>query len=212
MLEVAIITCLSVVVAMALPGPSLVAVVSAALSQGRGPAFIVAGGISAGILSWAALMVCGLGTMLRLYPVLLVVLKIIGGGYLVWLSIASFGTAWRGTLTNFDAIRRQANPWAHFRYGMVIVLTNPTAALMWAAVVSFLFGFGLSKWQVAALSPAFSLAAFFVYGGYSIVFSTGVAIATYRRFWWITQTVFGGLFGGLGLSLIFAGVREIKVA
>ena len=212
MIDIVFITFVSIIPALALPGPSLIAVASAGLHQGRRAAIFVAAGVSAGVFIWAFLVAVGLGALFQTYPGTLLVLKLLGGGYLAWLSLMSLRMAWRNRPVDLGTSLAKSNPLTLFRSGLVIVVTNPTGALMWAAVTSFLFGSGLSKWQVAALSPAFSVAAFLVYGGYSIVFSTGTAVATYRRFWRITETVFGGLFGALGISLIVDALRQINGA
>ena len=71
----------------------------------------------------------------------------------------------------FDRFHHGATAWAGLRHGALVVLTNPAAALMWAAISSFLFGSGMAAWQVAALSPVFAIAAFMVYGFYGVLFS-----------------------------------------
>ena len=54
------------------------------------------GGIATGSLVWAALTAFGLGELLRRFPQLLTALMFIGAAYLLWLSIRSLLSAWRG--------------------------------------------------------------------------------------------------------------------
>ena len=141
---------------------------------------------------------------------MLTVLKLLGGGYLVWLGARSFSKVWHGSQVSIEKISLKRSGWMNFRYGAIIVLTNPTAALMWVAVASILLGSGMLAWHVAALSPIFALVGFLIYAGYSILFSTGLAVRVYRRFWCIAEFAFGGLFGVLGASLFLAGLRELR--
>lgn len=210
MFEIILVTIVGVVAAQALPGPSLVAVASAALGQGRRPALFVASGIATGIFIWSIVVAFGLGAILQAYPALLTVLKLLGGGYLIWLGLSSLWMVWLGNEVSIDASIPNRSGWVNFRYGAIIVLTNPTAALMWTAVASFLFGSDLLAWHVAALSPIFALAAFLLYSGYGVLFSTGVAVGAYRRFWRIAEIAFGGVFGVLGASLFLGGLREVR--
>ena len=210
MLDVLLITLAGVLAAQALPGPSLIAVASVALSQGRRPASFVASGVATGILIWTIVVALGIGRLLEVYPSIITSLKLIGGGYLIWLGLRSLRIAKRGSSICIDTVEVERSSWVHFRTGAVVVLTNPTAALMWAAVASFLFGSGLTVWQVVGLSPVFAMATFLIYASYGFLFSTGVAIGTYQKFWRLTEVVFGCLFGTLGATLLFSGLHEIK--
>lgn len=210
MLDLLLVTIASVLAAQALPGPSLIAVASVALSHGRRPALLVASGVATGILIWTIVVALGLGQLLQVYPSMLTSLKLIGGGYLIWLGLRSYRTAKRGSSINIDFVGFERNSWVHFRRGSVVVLTNPAAALMWAAVASFLFGSGLTVWQLVGLSPVFAMATFVVYASYGVLFSTGVAIGTYQKFWRLTEVVFGFLFGTLGAILLISVLKEIE--
>lgn len=128
MFEIILVALVSVVSAQALPGPSLVAVASAALGQGRRPALWVASGVATGILIWAIVVALGLGAILQAYPAMLTILKVLGGGYLIWLGLKSLLMVWRGHEINIDAQNFKRNGWSNFRYGAIIALTNPTAA------------------------------------------------------------------------------------
>mgnify|MGYP001802175546 FL=1 len=81
---------------------------------------------------------------------------------------------------------------------------------MWTAIASLLFGSGLTAWQMAALSPVFSFAAFVVYGFYGVLFSMRAAVAANQRIWRVTEAVLAGVFGVIGVSLILSGVGDMK--
>lgn len=210
MLELFLITSVGVAAAQASPGPNLVAVASTSLGQGRRAGLLTTLGICTGMMIWAVAMSLGLGTLISAYPLSLVILKIVGGGYLIWLAVRSLVSAWRqgGSSMGADTARRSGV--AHWKRGLFIVLTNPKAALMWAAVATFLFGAGLGTWQVALFGPVGATSGFLIYGGYAVLFSTQTVGGVFRRFTRSVETLFGAAFGVIGAKLIFDGARTIR--
>ena len=97
-----------------------------------------------------------------------------------------------------------------WRRGILVLLTNPKAALMWAAVASFLFGQGLSAWHVLAFGPMGALSGLIIYGTYACLFSTGIAVRSYSRFSRWFEGIFAATFGVMSASLIWADVREAR--
>lgn len=201
---------LGVVAAQAAPGPSLAAVASVALGDGRRPALIVATGVALGVLVWTFAFASGLGVLLDRVPVMLTVMRLVGGSYLLFLGIRAFVSVWRGDAVMIKAENKALSDLAALRYGLAVVLTNPKAALLWAAVTTYLFGAGLTAAQVMAFSPLGVFSAAIVYGGYAWLFSTRAALAGYSRASRSIEAVFAGAFGILGGRLIFDGLRELR--
>ncbi|MEM7529681.1 MAG: LysE family translocator [Pseudomonadota bacterium] len=197
------------VLAQASPGPNLVAVASAGLSAGRRAALAVVAGVATGVLVWAAAAAFGLGALLAVFPGLLVAMKIVGGGYLLWLGIKGLRAAWRGNAPTLrGGGRGNARLGAHWRRGLAVVLTNPKAALMWAAVSAFLFGQGLDPAAVLAFGPVGAVSAMLVYGGYAFLFSTGTAMRFYAQAARRVDAAFGAVFGAMGGALLIDGLRS----
>ncbi|MEM1345078.1 MAG: LysE family transporter [Pseudomonadota bacterium] len=198
------------VLAQASPGPNLVAVAAAALAQGRAAGLAVVAGVASGVLVWAGAVALGLGALLAAYPGLLTAMKLMGGAYLLYLSFRALRAAWRGTgpATLSPGARRSLA--RHWRTGMLVVLTNPKAALMWAAVAAFLFGQGLGGWEVLAFGPVGALSATLIYGGYALLFSTGLATRLYARAARAIEAAFGAVFGAMGAALALDGLRAAR--
>ncbi len=210
MLEAFLITLLGVMAAQASPGPNLIAVASVALAQGRKAGLSVVGGVSSGMLVWSLATAYGLATVLELFPYSLTAMRIIGGGYLLWLALKGLRAAIRNEPGSIKAAREPlSNPQAYLR-GFLVLLTNPKAVMMWAAVATFLFGAGLTAPQVLAFGPVGAISGFVIYGFYAVVFSTGIASRSYQRFARWFETVFAAAFGGLGGKLLFDGLRELR--
>jgi threonine/homoserine/homoserine lactone efflux protein len=211
MLSIYALTWLGVLAAQISPGPNLAAVASVGLAQGRKPALCVAIGISSGMLVWSAATALGLGALIEAFPLSLLFLKFLGGGYLLFLGIKSArATIKGGGNATFAPDTRPLTNGLAWRRGMLVILTNPKAALMWAAVASFLFGQGLSAWHVLAFGPMGALSGLVIYGTYAWLFSTGAAMRGYFRFSRWFEGIFAAAFGAMGASLIWAGLREAK--
>ncbi|HZY67059.1 MAG TPA: LysE family transporter [Devosia sp.] len=200
----------AVIAAQASPGPNMMAVAGAALKQGRGAALLVVAGIASGSLVWAVATAFGLGTLFRTFPQLLTALTLAGGAYLLWLGARSLRSAWRGGAAAFKPNDEALAGWAAWRRGLLVVLINPKAALMWSAIATFLFGAGLPMMGVLGFGPVVATSALLIYGAYGFVFSSRWASAVYQRFSRGVEFVFGAAFGCLGTLLIVAGVRALR--
>lgn len=209
-IEAYLVTWAGVIAAQAAPGPNLAAVASIGLGQGRRPALWIVVGIASGMLIWSAATALGLAAVLEAVPLSLVVMRFAGGAYLLWLAAKALRSALRGdtvTIRADNALLSDRGAWLR---GMFVVLTNPKAGLMWAAVATYLFGVGLSSWQVLVFGPLGAFSGLMVYGLYAWLFSTRAAIAAYGRAARGIEAVFAGVFGLLGGRLILDGLREIR--
>lgn len=210
MFEVYLLTLIGVISAQASPGPNLIAVASAALGQGRTAALYVTLGVSTGMLIWAVAIAYGLGTLFIVYPVLLLLLKFVGGSYLLWLSWRALRSALTGQTSTINADSTTNSAFKNWKRGILVVLTNPKAALMWSAVGAVLFGANLDTWQVVLFGPVGATTGFIVYGSYAILFSTAFSFRFYKRFTRWIDSVFAASFGALGGKLIVDGIKELR--
>ncbi|WP_417614092.1 LysE family translocator [Oceanisphaera sp.] len=113
------------------PGPnSLLALTHGALYGRRKTLFTVAGG-AIGFAIVIALSLFGIGALLQASTTLFMALKIIGGGYLVWLGIQ----LWRAPAPSADTGEQAGvrSGGSLFRQGLLSALTNPKAVLFFAA-------------------------------------------------------------------------------
>lgn len=210
MFEAYLITLTGVVLAQAAPGPNLIAVASVSLAQGRRAGLCVVAGVASGMLVWSLATAYGLATVLEWFPHSLTAMRVVGGGYLLWLAFKGIRAAIANKPGSIQAAKKSlANGQAWLR-GFLVVLTNPKAAMMWAAVATFLFGAGLTPAQVLAFGPIGALSGLTIYGAYALLFSTGFATRGYRRFARWIELAFGASFGALGGRLLADGIREMR--
>jgi len=113
------------------PGPnSLLVLTHGALHGHRRTLFTIAGG-ALGFLSLIALSMMGIGALLKASADALTVLKLIGGAYLVWLSIQ----LWRAPAIQLreDLAPAGAKRSQLFRQGLLTAVSNPKALLFYGA-------------------------------------------------------------------------------
>lgn len=210
MLEAYLITLLGVMAAQASPGPNLVAVASVSLAQGRKVGLFVVAGISSGMFVWSLATAFGLATVLELFPWSLTAMRIIGGGYLLWLAIKGLKAALSNKPGAINPASRKLNNTQAWTRGFLVLLTNPKAVMMWAAVATFLFGAGLSPSEVFMFGPIGAITGFLIYGTYAFLFSTGFAMRSYDRFARWIEFLFSACFGALGGKLMIDGLGELR--
>lgn len=211
MLTIFGVTWLGVIATQISPGPNLAAVAAVSLAQGRRTAMWIVAGISSGMLVWSLATALGLGALIEAFPQSLLILKFLGGGYLLFLAVkAARATLKHGGQTTFSLEKTSLTNHQAWMRGVLVLLTNPKAALMWAAVASFLFGQGLSAWHVIGFGPLGALSGMVIYGGYAILFSSGWAMRGYARFSRGVDGIFAGAFGLMGGSLIWDGLRQAR--
>ncbi|MGO4571479.1 LysE family translocator [Microvirga sp. 2TAF3] len=192
------------------PGPNLMAVSSASLGSGRLVGFSTAAGVATGVFIWAVLFALGIGAFLKAFPQTIMAMRLLGGGYLVYLGLKALHAAIASSSDRPVAGRAEMRAGAAYRRGLFVVMTNPKAALMWVAVSMYLASAGLSTLQFLAIGVGASISATVVYGTYALIFSTGTVTRVYARFCRVIEGCFGVAFGGIGAKLFIDGIRELK--
>ncbi len=114
------------------PGPnSLLVLTHGALHGHRRTLFTVAGG-AVGFVALIALSMLGIGALLKASVHALLVLKLLGGAYLIWLGIQ----LWRSPaihLSSNAAVPHRARGSDMFRQGLLTAVSNPKALLFYGA-------------------------------------------------------------------------------
>ncbi len=122
------------ILVVAVPGPSVLVTIGRALAHGRRTALLTVLGNGVGLTAQVAAVAVGLGTLLATATWALTAMRLVGGAYLVWLGVSAIRH--RGidpTGATDPAIRRSAG--ADLRAGLVLGLTNPKTAVLFAAVL-----------------------------------------------------------------------------
>jgi threonine/homoserine/homoserine lactone efflux protein len=186
-------------VAVLSPGPATMAIASASLGEGRRHGLTIAAGIFCGSMTWAMAASLGLAAILSQYAQSLVLIRILGGLYLLYLAWRAF----RSASSNIDplSVSKPAKSLRRtFLMGYAIHLTNPKAIFGWLATISLGLPANATPAAVAIVVCGCLATGFTVFMGYALLFSTTGALRIYqaaRRY----------IDGTLAVLFTFAGVR-----
>jgi amino acid exporter len=190
-------------VAIASPGPNILAVIGTSMSVGRSSGIALALGVAAGSFCWALLTASGLSALLAYYASALTVIKIAGGLYLLWLSYKSFRSA--AAVHDIEAKTLSGatrSPLGYAMRGFTIQMTNPKAALAWIAIISLGLQQGAPLWVGFSIVAGTSILSVIIHCVYAVAFSTRVMVRAYSRARrWIQ--------GALGAMFAFAGFKML---
>ena len=192
-------------IAIASPGPNVLALISTSMSVGRKAGMALALGISFGSLTWALLTAFGLSALLMTYAHALTTIKIIGGIYLFWLAYNAFKSAApRSDLTLKALVGGRRTPLGYAVRGYTVHMTNPKAVLAWVAIIALGLPPEAPLWVgLAIVFGCFGLS-IAVHLTYALVFSTPVMSSLYLRARRVIQATLGVFFTFAGLKLLLS--------
>ena len=192
-------------IAIASPGPNVLALISTSMSVGRKAGMALALGISFGSLTWALLTAFGLSALLMTYAHALTTIKIIGGIYLFWLAYNAFKSAApRSDLTLKALVGGRRTPLGYAVRGYTVHMTNPKAVLAWVAIIALGLPPEAPLWVgLAIVFGCFGLS-IAVHLTYALVFSTPVMSSLYLRARRVIQATLGVFFTFAGLKFLLS--------
>ncbi|OYR13462.1 LysE family translocator [Brucella thiophenivorans] len=191
------------VIAAGSPGPSNMRIMGVAMHQGRKAGLMFAAGVVTSSIFWGLMAATGVSAILTQYAQALIILKIFGGLYLLYLAFK----AGRAAITSDEKLAaRPFNGSATlagsdlYRRGLLMHLSNPKSILSWIALVTLGLGTESSWSHMAAFLGGCIILSVTIFCGYAIVFSTAPMVRLYRRARrWIE--------GVLAAVFCFAGIR-----
>lgn len=189
--------------AIASPGPNVLAVIGTSMSVGRSSGIALAMGIATGSFTWAVLTVFGLSAILASYASALIAIKIFGGLYLLWLAYKSFkSAASKHDIEAKELAGGRRTPLGYLKRGYLIQMTNPKAALAWIAIISLGLRHDAPLWVGAAIVIGTFILSIVIHLLYAVAFSTPVMVKVYGNSRRIIQGVLGTFFALAGLRLL----------
>ena len=189
--------------AIASPGPNILAVIGTSMSVNRRSGMALAMGVATGSFTWALLIVFGLSAILATYASALVAIKIFGGLYLLWLAYESFKSAASShDIEAKELAGGRRTPLGYFRRGYIIQMTNPKAALAWIAIISLGLRDGAPLWVGAVIVLGTFALSIIIHLLYAVAFSTPVMVRLYGKARRAIQAVLGAFFALAGLRLL----------
>jgi threonine/homoserine/homoserine lactone efflux protein len=150
------------------PGPDNLFVLTQSLAFGHRAGVLVTLGLCTGLIFHTSLVAFGLAAIMAASENLLVVIKVIGVVYLLYLAYKSWQDSGGGVQKK---PMRQLSQWALYRRGVIMNATNPKVALFFLAFLPQFVDvkYGSVALQVIALGVLFMLATILVFGGIALL-------------------------------------------
>lgn len=192
------------VIGAASPGPSNMRIMGVAMHNGRRDALTLAAGVISGSCFWGVLAASGLSAVLTHCVQALVVLKVLGGAYLLLLAFK----AGRSAATSDERLMHTptcgsgCGGWTLYRQGLLMHLTNPKAVLGWAATMTLGLGAESSLATVVVILVGCVALGIMIFCGYALLFSTSAMIQTYRKARRWIEGALACVFAAAGLKLL----------
>lgn len=188
------------VIAVASPGPAVLAIIATSISRGRRAGLALAFGVLSGSYTWAMLTASGLSALIRTYGQAIIVLKIAGACYLFWLAYNALRAAMRGDARP-SALR--VPPTSSLKK-LYLHLTNPKAIFAWMMLVSLGMPEGAPVGVTAAFIVGCMLIGLVTFCGFAIVFSLAPVHRAYLKSRRIIESLMAGFFAFAGFKLLTA--------
>ncbi|MCV9908054.1 LysE family translocator [Brucella sp. HL-2] len=195
------------VIAAGSPGPSNMRIMGVAMNQGRKAGLMFAAGVVTGSIFWGLMAATGVSAILTRFAEALIILKIFGGLYLLYLAFK----AGRAAMTSDAKIATRAPNGEAFlsggelyRRGLLLHLSNPKSILSWIALVTLGLGTNSSWSHLVAFLGGCIVLSITIFCGYAIVFSTAPMVRLYRsaRRW--IEGILAAVFGLAGIRLLLS--------
>lgn len=183
--------------AMAAPGPAFLLVLRNSIADGRRAGILTGIGLGLVAALWTGAALLGLAALFEIVPWLYSALKIGGALYLIYLAWGM----WRDAAKPLDepsaTTRRRA-----FRSGVIVNLANPKSVLFAGAVIVVIFPAGLSATDGLLIVTNHLLIEICVYTAMAYGLSTPPARSAYLRLKVWADRMAAAIMGALGLRLL----------
>jgi threonine/homoserine/homoserine lactone efflux protein len=181
--------------ALILPGPDFVAVVRSSMSRGTRAGLLTTLGVSLGLCLYATLSLLGLSAILVKYQWLTWAVRILGGGYLIFLGIRLIRA--KPQAIELDQAMRPAGTRA-ILFGFLVTLTNPKAIVLFASVFATAVTASTPLWLMGLMIALVTASSLIWYSCVSLFMSSAPVIRRFQRArHWIERAA-GVCFIGLG--------------
>ena len=163
--------------ALVSPGPNFVLVSSAAVSQSRKHAIWTACGIATGSFAWAAAAALGIVSVFEVFPLLGLILKVVGVAYLLYLGVNLLRS--NGFQPQERRDRNATGEATDFWRGLLVNMTNAKSAAYYASVFAAFLTPEMPTWVLIVLVSTIALMSLAWHVLVAVGFSAAVIQAKY---------------------------------
>ena len=188
---------LTLLAAIAAPGPALLYLTRTSMVHGRQAGVSVALGLAVMAAMWTLAALLGLQVLFDLFPWAQLAMKLAGGAYLVWIAIQTWRAADHpiGQGPSVPAHR-------HFFGGVLVNLSNPKSILFAGAVIVAIFPPALTIAEKAVILANHLTVELIVQPTLAVLLSTAAVRSRYLGSKSTLDRIAGTIMGGLGLRLL----------
>lgn len=147
------------------PGPDILYLLTKSLSSGAKCGIILAAGLVSGIVFHTLLVMLGVAAVIQTSPTAMLILKIFGAGYLLFLSFNAFKAARRGAEISLQKNDAQTKFFELYRRGVLMNVLNPKVLLFFLAFLPQFINLksDSTSLQIIFLGVTFAFQAFVIF-------------------------------------------------
>ena len=190
------------------PGPNFIMVVNTALSDSRRAGIYTSLGVATGSGLFALAGMIGLILVINSLPHFAILVRIVGGSYLVWLGfnmIRSSRNLPETAPESLTVTRPTKQPVAAYRTGLLTNLSNPKAWAFYFSLFTLVMTPETPFWAKASLNSAMFVISFAWYASVAVLITDSRIRPMFLRVQPVVQSV-------LGIVLIWLGGRLLVMA
>lgn len=189
---------LTLLAAIASPGPAMLYALRASLVGGFRTGFLTGAGLGTMAAIWTLLALLGLDGLFALFPWAYVAMKTIGALYLMWIAYQM----WKDAKTPLDLSEASTPRRRAFWSGVLVNVANPKAILFASAVLLVIFPRDLTFAEKSFVVANHLAVEWLFYAAFAGLLSTRQAQAGYLRLKPILDRIAAAVLGALGLRLL----------
>ena len=184
------------------PGPAILATIGPSMTASRKAGITMALGTASTSCFWGSVAALGLGSLLLKYAAAIIVLKILGAMYLLWLALKSFRSATRASHLKTKPVLVHSSLAKYYLQGVAIHITNPKPVFGWVAAIALGITQNSPPMIYVLLVLGGTLISLIINITYAVSFSTNTVSQFYDRFHHWFEITFGLIFTAAGLKLL----------
>jgi threonine/homoserine/homoserine lactone efflux protein len=188
---------LTLLAAMASPGPAFLLVLRNSIARGRRAGILTGLGLGIVAAMWTGAALLGLAAIFEVVPWLYAAMKAGGALYLLYLAWGM----WRSASDPLE-VGSLVPARRSFREGLIVNLANPKSVLFAGAVIVVIFPAGLSLADSLVIVANHLLVEIVVYSVMAFGLASPPARAAYLRLKLWADRIAAGVLGALGLRLL----------
>lgn len=181
--------------ALMLPGPDFVAVVRSSMTRGTSAGLLTTVGVSIGLGFYASLSLIGLSAILSEYQWLTWTVRILGGGYLMYLGVRLLLS--RPDLIDIGNDDKVAGG-NTLVFGFLVTLTNPKAIVLFASVFATAVTDHTPTWLMGLMIVLVVACSLTWYAIVSVFMSSALVVSRFRSAQHWIERAAGVCFVGIG--------------